>query len=378
MRVTFRGADRHARGGRDLFERIAECIFQEDDLRLLRRDLAEGRAELAPELGDACVAGRVVVGLEVLAQRLVHTRPTAFDRVEAGVQDKPVEPRRELRAAAELLQPDAHLRKSFLRSVVRVIRVAKDVACKPFHLRLMPGEERLECLRVAVLGPRDEHRVAQLLVGERGRLPERLRDGVSHRASLVGVRDLSLEAVLPLLRGRLGKPYKYVESCPSTQRLLADDDPEGATVVTDHQTAGRGRLGRTWEDAAGRAILMSVLLRPPAPMPLWPQLSLVAGEAVAAALRELGIDASLRHPNDVVVAGRKLVGVLPEASQGRVVLGIGVNVNQTAAELPADTVKPPTSVRIELGHEVERAPLLAAILAELERAYDAWAEPYRR
>jgi BirA family transcriptional regulator, biotin operon repressor / biotin---[acetyl-CoA-carboxylase] ligase len=192
------------------------------------------------------------------------------------------------------------------------------------------------------------------------------------------VSDLSPEAVLPLLHGRLGKPYRYVESCPSTQRLLADDGPEGATAVTDHQTAGRGRLGRTWEDAAGRAILMSVLLRPPAPMPLWPELSLVAGEAVAAALRALGVDASLRHPNDVVVAGRKLVGVLPEASRGRVVLGIGVNVNQTAAELPADTVKPPTSVRIELGREVERAPLLAAILVELERAYDAWAEPYRR
>jgi BirA family biotin operon repressor/biotin-[acetyl-CoA-carboxylase] ligase len=184
--------------------------------------------------------------------------------------------------------------------------------------------------------------------------------------------------VLPLLHGRLGTPYRYVESCPSTQRLLEDGDPEGATVATDHQTAGRGRLGRTWEDIAGRSILMSVLLRPPAPMPLWPELSLVAGEAVAAALRQLGVEASLRHPNDVVIAGRKLVGVLPEASQGRVVLGIGVNVNQTAAELPTDTVKPPTSVRIELGREVERAPLLAAILGELERAYDAWAAPYRR
>jgi BirA family transcriptional regulator, biotin operon repressor / biotin---[acetyl-CoA-carboxylase] ligase len=190
------------------------------------------------------------------------------------------------------------------------------------------------------------------------------------------VSDLSPEAVLPLLHGRLGKPYRYVESCPSTQRLLADDAPEGATAVTDHQTAGRGRLGRTWEDAAGRAILMSVLLRPPAPMPLWPELSLVAGEAVAAALRELGVDASLRHPNDVVVAGRKLVGVLPEASAGRVVLGVGVNVNQTAGELPTDTVKPPTSLRVELGHEVERAPLLAAILLELERGYDEWSAPY--
>jgi BirA family biotin operon repressor/biotin-[acetyl-CoA-carboxylase] ligase len=112
-------------------------------------------------------------------------------------------------------------------------------------------------------------------------------------------------------------------------------------------------------------------------MALWPQLSLVAGEAVARALREqTGIDASLRHPNDVVVAGRKLVGVLPAATQGRVVLGIGVNVNQAADELPADTAKPPTSLRIELGREVDRGPLLAAILLELERGYDEWSAPY--
>ena len=191
--------------------------------------------------------------------------------------------------------------------------------------------------------------------------------------------DLSFAAVEPLLHGRLGRPYRFVESCPSTQRLLAEDDPEGATVVTDHQTEGRGRLGRTWEDVSGRALLMSVLLRPDAPMPLWPELSLIAGEAVAAALRiETGIDASLRHPNDVVVAGRKLVGVLPEASSGRVVLGIGVNVNQTVDELPSDTAKPPTSLRVELGREVARAPLLVAILRELELGYDSWVAPYRR
>ena len=191
--------------------------------------------------------------------------------------------------------------------------------------------------------------------------------------------DLSPEFVLPLLRGRLGKPYSFVDRCASTQRLLGEDDPEGATVAADEQTEGRGRLGRRWEAPPGRAILVSVLLRPDPPMPLWPELSLVAGEAVAAALRaETGVEASLRHPNDVVVAGRKLVGVLPEARSGRVVLGIGVNVNQTAAELPRDTAKPPTSLRIELGSEVERAPLLAAILAELELRYDAWSEPYLR
>jgi BirA family biotin operon repressor/biotin-[acetyl-CoA-carboxylase] ligase len=191
------------------------------------------------------------------------------------------------------------------------------------------------------------------------------------------VSDLIPELVTPLLRGRLGTPYRFVASCASTQRLLEEADPEGATVATDHQTAGRGRLGRVWEDIPGRSILMSVLLRPRPPMPLWPELSLVAGDAVARALRsETGVDASLRHPNDVVVAGRKLVGVLPEATAGRVVLGIGVNVNQSADELPVDTAKPPTSLRVELGREVERAPLLAAILRELEAGYDTWAAPY--
>jgi BirA family biotin operon repressor/biotin-[acetyl-CoA-carboxylase] ligase len=188
------------------------------------------------------------------------------------------------------------------------------------------------------------------------------------------VSDLTPELVTPLLRGRLGTPYRFVAECASTQRLLGEDDPEGTTVVTDHQTHGRGRLGRVWHDVPGRSILLSVLLRPQAPMPLWPELSLVAGEAVARALRtETGVDATLRHPNDVVVAGRKLVGILPEARSGRVVLGIGVNVNHEAAELPADTAKPPTSLRVELGRPVERARLLAAILAELEDGYDTWA-----
>jgi BirA family transcriptional regulator, biotin operon repressor / biotin---[acetyl-CoA-carboxylase] ligase len=192
---------------------------------------------------------------------------------------------------------------------------------------------------------------------------------------LGGRPDLTPETVVPLLRGRLGTPYRFVSSCSSTQRLLGEDEPEGATVAADVQTAGRGRLGRTWEAPAGRAILCSVLLRPQVPMPLWPELSLVAGEAVAAALRaETGVAASLRYPNDVVVAGRKLVGVLAEATLGRVVLGIGVNVNQTAEELPRDTPKPPSSLRLELGRELERAPLLAAILLELELGYDAWLE----
>jgi BirA family transcriptional regulator, biotin operon repressor / biotin---[acetyl-CoA-carboxylase] ligase len=187
------------------------------------------------------------------------------------------------------------------------------------------------------------------------------------------VADLSPGSVEPLLRGRLGHPYRFAPECASTQRLIEDAEPEGTTVATDLQTHGRGRLGRRWEAPRGRALLFSVLLHPTPPMALWPELSLVAGDAVAAALREeVGVAAELSHPNDVLVGGRKVAGILPEASAGRVVLGIGVNVNQTADELPTETPKPPTSLRIETGREQARAPLLAAILLELERGYDAW------
>jgi BirA family biotin operon repressor/biotin-[acetyl-CoA-carboxylase] ligase len=181
--------------------------------------------------------------------------------------------------------------------------------------------------------------------------------------------DLAPEVVVPLLRSRLGTPYSFVAECESTQRLLAPDGPEGLTVATDHQTAGRGRLGRIWEDAPGRGLLFSVLLHPTVPMVVWPELSIVAGEAVAAALPA---NARVSHPNDVLVNGRKIAGILPEASTGRVTLGIGINVNQLASELPEDTVKPTTSLRIETGRAWERAELLAVILLELERRYDVW------
>ena len=187
------------------------------------------------------------------------------------------------------------------------------------------------------------------------------------------VTDLSPGSVEPLLRGRLGRPYRFVEECASTQRLIGDAEPEGTTVATDLQTHGRGRLGRRWEAPRGCGLLFSVLLHPTPPMALWPELSLVAGDAVAAALREEdAVAAELSHPNDVLIGGRKVAGILPEASAGRVVLGVGVNVNQSADELPAETPKPATSLRIETGRERERAPLLAAILLELERGYDAW------
>src|SRR5215216_6672291 len=96
--------------------------------------------------------------------------------------------------------------------------------------------------------------------------------------------SLAPDRVVPLLRGRLGRPYRYLESCPSTQRELGADDVEGAVVATGHQTAGRGRLGRTWTDRPATSLLFSLLLTPRVATERLPQLTVLAAEAVAEAL----------------------------------------------------------------------------------------------
>jgi len=181
-------------------------------------------------------------------------------------------------------------------------------------------------------------------------------------------------AVQPLLSGRFGRDvYRYESLTASTQRLLQPDDPEGAIAVADEQTEGRGRLGRSWHAPAGTSVLVSVLLRPRVESARLPELSLLAGGAVAEAISEVtGLDPAIKFPNDVLLGGKKVAGILAESSDGRVVLGIGVNANQTAAQLPADAQMEPTSLRLEHGEAIDRAALLAAILVRVERAYDAW------
>jgi BirA family transcriptional regulator, biotin operon repressor / biotin---[acetyl-CoA-carboxylase] ligase len=184
---------------------------------------------------------------------------------------------------------------------------------------------------------------------------------------------LTPEDVVPRLRGRLGQPYLFVERCLSTQRLLGEDDPEGAVAVANEQTAGRGRLGREWLAPARTSLLVSVLLRPEVEPARLPELSLVAGRACAEAIAEVAeLETEVKFPNDVLVRGRKVAGILAEASEGRVVLGVGVNVSQEAGQLPPDARTPATSLRIETGREVDRAELLVALLDRLERHYDDW------
>ena len=185
--------------------------------------------------------------------------------------------------------------------------------------------------------------------------------------------SLAPDAVRPRLRGRFGHIYRYEELCASTQRLLRSDDPEGAIAVAEEQSEGRGRLGRSWDSPRATGVLVSVLLRPAVDPPRLPELSLVAGGAVAEAIAETtGLDPAIKFPNDVLLGGRKVAGILAESSEGRVVLGIGVNANQTAEQLPAEAETEPTSLRLELGRPIDRAALLAEILLRLELAYDRW------
>jgi BirA family biotin operon repressor/biotin-[acetyl-CoA-carboxylase] ligase len=185
--------------------------------------------------------------------------------------------------------------------------------------------------------------------------------------------SLAPGAVGPLLRGRFGRVYRYAELSASTQRLLEEDDAEGTIAVAEEQSEGRGRLGRSWHAPPRTSVLVSVLLRPSVDPARLPELSLIAGGAVAEAIAEVtGIDPEIKFPNDVLIAGRKVAGILAEASDGRVVLGIGINANQTEEQLPAETQLPPTSLRVETGGVVDRAQLLATTLVHLEWAYDAW------
>jgi BirA family transcriptional regulator, biotin operon repressor / biotin---[acetyl-CoA-carboxylase] ligase len=185
--------------------------------------------------------------------------------------------------------------------------------------------------------------------------------------------SLTAEAVLPRLRGRLGRPYEHVLSTPSTQLLLPADAPEGALVVAEEQMAGRGRLGRRWLAQPGTSLLCSLQLRPSVPTERLPELTVVASHACAEAIAAVtGLEPELKFPNDVLLAGRKVAGILAEAREGRVVLGIGVNVNVPDVELPQEVDRPATSLLVESGRELDRAELLVELLERLERRYGEW------
>lgn len=185
----------------------------------------------------------------------------------------------------------------------------------------------------------------------------------------------SVPAPRPVLDpDRLSAPQGWwveiTESSPSTnadvaERARAGED-EGLVVVTEHQTAGRGRLDRAWETPARSALTFSVLLRPDAPAQDWPWLPLLTGYAVQAALADRLPEIALKWPNDVLVEERKVAGILVERidtpTGPAAVVGIGINVSQTLDELPVALA---TSVELETGEPVDRTGLLGQVLGSL-------------
>ena len=177
--------------------------------------------------------------------------------------------------------------------------------------------------------------------------------------------------------GRLAGPLRAYRSLESTQTVArawaAAGAPEGAVVLADYQTAGRGQHGRSWTAPAGTALLFSVVLRPRLPIARWPELPLAAGCAVAEGVESVGpLVARLKWPNDVVIDGRKVAGVLTEGVAGErplVVLGVGVNVSQRDGDWPPHLVDGARALAALVGAPVSRQTLLLALLARLEAWY---------
>jgi len=188
----------------------------------------------------------------------------------------------------------------------------------------------------------------------------------------------------PLLNTHdVGRELHWFAELPSTsdraKELAEEGGDHGEVVIAEAQTAGRGRRGRSWASPPGRNLAFSVLLRPDLPPARAPELTLVASIAICDALRQAGVDAGIKWPNDVLAGGRKIAGILTElaAEPDRVhwvVLGIGVNVNARAEDFPEELRGEATSILLERGEPAPRALFLAACLTALEEWLDRHAE----
>jgi BirA family transcriptional regulator, biotin operon repressor / biotin---[acetyl-CoA-carboxylase] ligase len=189
------------------------------------------------------------------------------------------------------------------------------------------------------------------------------------------------ESVLPLSTRRIGRPLWHYASVPSTMPLAhemaAKGAPDGTALVADEQTAGRGRRGRQWHAPSGHAILCSLILRPSLPPEDLFALTAAIGVGLCDGIeRATGLRPQIKWPNDLLLGGGKLAGLLAEsrfAGMGlaHVVVGFGLNVTMRAEDLPpTSSAAPPASLAIALGHAPDRLAVLAALLGAIDDAYE--------
>ncbi|MBY0145450.1 biotin--[acetyl-CoA-carboxylase] ligase [Neobacillus niacini] len=177
----------------------------------------------------------------------------------------------------------------------------------------------------------------------------------------------------------IGKNVHYEESVESTQkiahRLAHEDAPEGTVIIAEEQLSGRGRMDRKWHSPKYTGIWMSIILRPNIPLPKAPQLTLLTAAAIVQGIEDItGVQPEIKWPNDILINGKKVTGILTElvAEADRinsVIIGIGMNVNQTKEDFPVELQEIATSLLLEKGGKVSRADLIKSIFMNLEKLY---------
>ena len=177
-----------------------------------------------------------------------------------------------------------------------------------------------------------------------------------------------------------GKTVHFARETDSTnlwiKRLAKEGASEGTLALAEFQSAGRGRLGRSWDVPEGTSVMMSILLRPKFEPQYAPTLTLVMGMAVAKAVKNLGFDVSIKWPNDVVVSHKKICGILTEMGvrDGKIdyaVIGVGINVN--IREFPEEMADKATSLYLESGKEFDRSQIPGLVMEAFEEYYEKFA-----
>jgi BirA family transcriptional regulator, biotin operon repressor / biotin---[acetyl-CoA-carboxylase] ligase len=192
----------------------------------------------------------------------------------------------------------------------------------------------------------------------------------------------AVELTSGLITQRIGRQVQSIPATDSTNlrafRSAEDGALEGTVVVADAQTDGKGRLGRRWESPAGVNLYCSIVLRPPIPPVKASQLTFLSAVAVARAIEDVTtLVPQIKWPNDILVHGKKVAGLLNEMSAETdgihfVILGVGVNINMRAEQFPDDLRHPATSLFLEGGVVVSRVALARAFFMQLDALYDAY------
>ncbi|NLY76919.1 MAG: biotin--[acetyl-CoA-carboxylase] ligase [Tissierellia bacterium] len=180
----------------------------------------------------------------------------------------------------------------------------------------------------------------------------------------------------------IGRYMEYHESIASTNsraKDLAHQKQEGTVIIAEEQTQGKGRLSRKWLSPKGKGLWFSILLKPDLEADKVYKTTLIGAAAVNEALKDMGIKSYIKWPNDIIVEGKKVCGILTEMSWGRdrvnyVVMGIGINVNLEAEDFDDEIREKATSLKIVTGKEIERNRLLASILNQVEKLYTPFKE----